>query len=846
MALAAAAMLTLAGGCGETYLDRIWTANVEHEDAIKDAERRTERLQALCDSLNDAAATLQALIKAIDGMDYITDIAPVIRDGDTVGFDIKFKYGDSVTIMNGRDGKNGADGADAEAPEIGITMTDDGRYCWTVNGEIIRDPSGNPVYVEGTDAVTPLFKTEDGVWRVSYDDGKSYISAGQADGGHGDPIFREIAVSDDAVNFILSDGTELTIPRYREIRINFDMEGDESGIEAGRSIQIGYSLSYADSATLITSASDGNYKVKIEKANLTDGRILITGPKHYEDGHVTFIVSDGAGHTFSRVINFYERQISFPSGMIFTVPAKGSTVQIPVNTNFEYEILHLDGTSQEWIDFDVRTRASVTSYVITLDVKMNKDFSARSAELGLFAKNEPDNPLRKIVITQSAAEFDLSQNRFMLDAEEKAFTVHIKSTLGLKIVQDGATWLRYGLTGYDDVYYRLDFTADANASDSRRSSSLELLSADGSVALGKINVTQIAEGEENPDNMIFRVRATYANDFSTKLPLGGTVDCTVDWGDGSEPERIRSVSPSHTYPSAIADYIVKISGTVTSLHSYSNDMTAPSITEVIQWGLTGLTDMSNAFLNNTLLEKIPDDINGAFVSVENMDNAFTHCSRLKAIPDGLFSFCNKLTRLYATFQKCISIETVPGGLFAELRNLTSIDNLFDGCTGITTIPEELFANNSKLESFNTVFGSCSSLKAIPERLLYNCTEIRSFTSSFSYCSSLESIPADLFSYCPKANNFWQTFCCCHALAGKELPHGLFDNNRKIRHFQEVFFACGLTGESPYTTIDGRKVHMYERNSEPDWFFPIANIYYNRSYVGNYFTDSEQIPTSWKY
>lgn len=845
-------ILALACGCKDTWLDKMWVNNVAHEGMIEENALRLARLQNICDSLNREMASLQALAKAIDENDYITGIDSVKENGKTVGYLIEFKYNNSVRISYGRDGKDGQpgsdgkdglDGKDGAVPSIGMALSEDGRYCWTINGKMIIDDVGNPVYVEGEDAITPQFKSEDGAWLVSYDYGNSWTRLGLAEGSAGDSMFKDVIITDTEVCFILSDGTEFTLPRFVSLTIDFDADGDESGIEAGRSIQVRYTLNHATSTTVVTVASDGNYRAKVVKDTPTTGTILITSPKHYEDGHVTVIVTDGSGFTFSRVINFYERKVSFPNGLSYVVAAQGGTINIPLTTNFEYDLDFLDPDSRKWLDFRATTKATVKRYEITLDVKMNMSFEQRTAELGLFAKNEPDNALRKIVITQSPAKFELSQDRFMLDASGKTFSLPIKSTSGLSIVTDSADWLEIDLDSDNDIDYQLSFSIDQNTSGVRRFSTLGLFSADGTVKLGSISITQVAEGEENPDNMIFKVRASYANGFNVRLPLSGDVDCTIDWGDGSEPERIVSVAPKHSYPSIVSDYIVKISGKVTSLNS--SGIAIPAITEVIQWGYTGLTNMDSAFKNNPLLEKVHGDINGAFAKVSSFSSAFENCFKLADIPENLMEFCAMSTSLDATFRNCKSLKYIPEKLLFNIPELSSVNNLFDGCTGLTNIPENLFSRNPGLMSFDGVFEGCSGIVTIPRGLLRNCRKIESFASSFSGCVSLVAIPEDLFSYCPDAKNFWQTFCGCEDL--KELPVNLFDTNRKILHFQEVFFACGLKGESPYTMINGRKIHLYERYLEPDYFVGISNThFYNRSYVGNNFNDNNEIPDNWKY
>ncbi len=54
----------------------------------------------------------------------------------------------------------------------------------------------------------------------------------------------------------------------------------------------------------------------------------------------------------------------------------------------------------------------------------------------------------------------------------------------------------------------------------------------------------------------------------------------------------------------------------------------------------------------------------------------------------------------------------------------------------------------------------------------------------------------------------------------------------------------LTGESPYTMIDGQKVHLYERVNYPDHFTePTLFIMAFRYCTG--LTDYAQIPSDWK-
>ena len=92
---------------------------------------------------------------------------------------------------------------------------------------------------------------------------------------------------------------------------------------------------------------------------------------------------------------------------------------------------------------------------------------------------------------------------------------------------------------------------------------------------------------------------------------------------------------------------------------------------------------------------------------------------------------------------------------------------------------------------------------------------KSFRQAFFMCN-LTSIPWDLFANCLDAQNFSGTFQNCLYLSG--VPVGIFDNNRKATNFSHTFEMCpSFGGNSPYTMIGGKEVHLYERANYPDHF-----------------------------
>ena len=108
-----------------------------------------------------------------------------------------------------------------------------------------------------------------------------------------------------------------------------------------------------------------------------------------------------------------------------------------------------------------------------------------------------------------------------------------------------------------------------------------------------------------------------------------------------------------------------------------------------------------------------------------------------------------------------------------------------------------------------LFSGCSSLTTIPKGLFDHCTALTSFSGCFKECSALTTIPEGLFDKLAAVESFADCFYGCNKL--KAIPPGLFDHCTKISDLIDCFFACtSLTGETPYTMVDGKKVPLWRR------------------------------------
>ncbi len=121
-----------------------------------------------------------------------------------------------------------------------------------------------------------------------------------------------------------------------------------------------------------------------------------------------------------------------------------------------------------------------------------------------------------------------------------------------------------------------------------------------SAASSKVNITVLEDKE--PMQLVF---TTTADGQGIALPLYGTVDCTVDWGDESATEDFTTTgNKAHTFATA-GTYTVSISGDLTQFGTYSAWTGVEYLTEVVSFGDVGLTSLYGAFINADNLTTVP-------------------------------------------------------------------------------------------------------------------------------------------------------------------------------------------------------------------------------------------------
>lgn len=370
------------------------------------------------------------------------------------------------------------------------------------------------------------------------------------------------------------------------------------------------------------------------------------------------------------------------------------------------------------------------------------------------------------------------------------------------------------------------------------------------------------------DNYIIKVNIP-SNSTTFKSNVKGFTG-TINWGDGTEiTSHSDENNPSHTYANA-GTYTITHKGTCPQLGSDFQSGLENHITDIIYIGSElNITSMTYAFFGSkitTLKEGVFNNLS----RVTDFTGAFQSCSFLTSLPVGLFDKCTQATDFSNTFNGCKALVNIPGGLFfknteaksfsgtfqgcsaikgifpklfSQCGKVTDFSDTFSGCTSLTTIPNELFHDCHKVTDFSRTFASCASLINIPTDLFSRCSIVTRFIATFSGCSALKNIPASLFYGCQNVDNFHNAFFQCKSLT--TIPAGLFDQCKRVSDFSGTFYGCtNARGESPYTLINGQKIHLYERNNYPSQFTRVQVM--TRCFSEcKFLTDFSKIGQEWK-
>lgn len=149
----------------------------------------------------------------------------------------------------------------------------------------------------------------------------------------------------------------------------------------------------------------------------------------------------------------------------------------------------------------------------------------------------------------------------------------------------------------------------------------------------------------------------------------------------------------------------------------------------------------------------------------------------------------------------------------------------------------MFADCPKLIEAPYVFRSTNLLSAVST--FENCTSLKSVVNLFANCRLLTDV-TDVFKGCANIQLALRVFQNCAVL---NPPVNVFDDCKKAYSFKECYNNLpAATNESPYTVVNGQKVHLWERTPELGFALPIK---YDFCFTDSpNFADYANIPEAW--
>lgn len=121
-----------------------------------------------------------------------------------------------------------------------------------------------------------------------------------------------------------------------------------------------------------------------------------------------------------------------------------------------------------------------------------------------------------------------------------------------------------------------------------------------SIAQKLMGVTKVGAPPVDPDLVL--VFDTSLGDLTVEVPLGGTVDVVIDWGDGNSDVETTSGKKTHTYATG-GEYTVRVSGSLTTFGGLGAGI---ELTKCLSFGDLGITSLSNAFQFCANLTEVPN------------------------------------------------------------------------------------------------------------------------------------------------------------------------------------------------------------------------------------------------
>lgn len=304
---------------------------------------------------------------------------------------------------------------------------------------------------------------------------------------------------------------------------------------------------------------------------------------------------------------------------------------------------------------------------------------------------------------------------------------------------------------------------------------------------------------------------------SLKLNAKSDIDAYIIWGDGTPLERVKQTDPpTHNYAAGTKGEIV-VTFTGTSGGGFGIALNA---TETVFQEALLKVDLTNAdaacpngnWVGGFFACVYLTNVVGSFAgkpNIKNINSAFSRTWRLVDIPPQMFRGCPNLKDVTAAF--------------TYSRRIRNVDYIFADCPKLIEVPQALAYMN--ILSAVSAFENCTSIKSVPD-LFAKCEKLTDVTNVFKGCTNIELAPR-VFQNCAVLNP----------------PVNVFDDCKKAYNFNKCYNNLpAATNESPYTVVNGQKIHLWERTPELGFALPTQ---YDLCFADSpNFADYANIPEAW--
>ena len=621
-----------------TALVAIVAVGCAKEADLSDLKNKVSDLDKRVTALEDAVAKIntvtipgfESLVNAVQNK--ISIVSVVEGDGE---YTINFSDGTSATIKNGIDGNDGNDGNDAVAPEISITLGEDGIYYWTVNGQLLKDEAGNPLPVtakgdkgdkgdkggqgdkgdKGDDGITPLFGTStEGKVIVSYDGGETWKPLGFSviDGtAFTSAYIDENKSTEDYIVLVVGE-TEVQIPKEKTFSLKINYEGylNSVGINVGETIALEYlvqGVSSTDEITVDVLSASAGITAKIVAVNAVSGYIMISVPaadpeateSDKIEGKVFVFADNNKGKSNIKVISLEKGEISAVADVSVQAPAAGGEYELTVTTNKEYNA-NVNDAAASWLSV-VKTKATHTEK-LTIVAAENKTGAYRFGTVTINDRNTGDKIEEFTVVQQPSAEVatDIASVRKLEDDAP----VFVKDAIVLAATKSGVL-AGDARGGY--VYVPLKDNLAVVRGDAVSFSGVKKTAE--SPAITYVEVESIEDDDyegEIPDLMWTYYGFAAQEEASTSIHTAFVADMTKDTETGAMVA-VPFYGQSFVVVDPMASYNVEdFDGKVVTIEGYTNGGVVTDESEAYSFMVTGIKELTYTVNPNWTLSFDPD------------------------------------------------------------------------------------------------------------------------------------------------------------------------------------------------------------------------------------------------